>query len=494
MKAIARRSVVAVALAGLLSTAVPAADPVVSPPATATPAAAAKAAPGVLVLGAGSRPGLAVDDAGTGYVAWIGPGNPTTLEFCRLSRGASACSSRLSVAVPAGTTSSHRPFVTISPGGILQIVQYRNPLSGTNPAAVYVFTSPDLGSTFTATTIVGTVPFEEGVQGPGQTFSGVPVNGEMAFQNVPLHGGATTDKAVLSTTHQNHASVALTWGGGAPVAVSTHNNAAEWRQYDGSGNLNSIANWTSAADVGVASHPKLAGGPSGLFLLAGNGSTGLNVRRFNGSGFGASVPIGPGQSPSKHLAQDASGRLHAVFQRDDANPLRLIHAVSDDGGLRWRSGTLVTQRIVTDGGIHDLRVAAAPDHLGFAVWHAGLGAGDVRIAALGTDAPRLSFASSPNSLRVTNRGGFTYDFAVTAPGSGAISLKSTKRVRVGGNLRFLSVPAKRYTAALPGEVRVRLDLSDPNLRALKRVGSLLFKVTVTYNGTRYRTTLRLRAP
>lgn len=41
---------------------------------------------------------------------------------------------------------------------------------------------------------------------------------------------------------------------------------------------------------------------------------------------------------------------------------------------------------------------------------------------------------------------------------------------------------------------MRLDLSDPSLRALKRVGSLLFRVTVTYNATRYTTTLRLRAP
>lgn len=483
MKAIAPRAVVAVALAALISTAAPAAYPVVTPP-----EAAAEAAPGVLVLGAGSRPGLAVAPAGTGYIAWIGPEDPAnSLQFCRLPRGATGHA----IAVPASTTSSHRPFVTVS-GSTVRVLQYRYPLSGSSLPGVYKFTSTNSGTTFGAGVRVGTVPFEEGDQGPGDTFSGVPVNGEMAFQNVPLSTGATVEKAVLSATHQNHASVGLV-DAATPLAVFTQNNAAQWRRYDGTGSVNSIANWTAAVNVGVATHPKLAGGQSGLFLLAGNGTTGLNVRRFTGSGFGTPVSIGPGLSPTKHLTQDAGGRLHAVFQRNDANPLRLVHAVSDDG-VHWRSGTLVTQQLATEGGIQDLRVAAAADHIGFTVWHAGLGAGDVRIAALGPDVPRVSFATSPDGLRVSNQGGFTYRFAVTAPGRGEISLKSTKRVRVGTTQRFLVIRAKRYTASQAGEVSVGLDLSDTNLRALKRVGSLLFRVTVTYNGTRYTTTLRLRAP
>ena len=393
--------------------------------------------------------------------------------------------------MPAGTTSSHRPFVAVS-GSTVRILQYRYPLSGPNPAGVSKFTSTNGGASFAGGVRVGTVPFEDGAFGPGDTFSGVPVNGEMAFQNVPLGGSTTTDKAVLSETHQNHASVGLT-NAAAPLAIFTQNNAAQWRRYDGSGSLNNIANWTSAADVGVATYPRLAGGPTGLFLLAGNGGTGLNVRRFTGSGFGAPVSIGPGQTPYKHLTQDAGGRLHAVFQRDDANPLRLIHAVSDDG-VNWRSGTLVTQRIGTDGGIQDLRVAVASDHIGYTVWHAGLGAGDVRIAQVGPDAPRVWFANSPDSLRVSNRGGFTYDFGVTAAGGGEVGLRSTRKVRVGTAMRFLSIRAKRYTAVQSGKVVLGFDLSDTSLRALKRAGSVLFRVTVTYKAAPHATTLRLRDP
>lgn len=489
MKAIPRRALVAVALTALLSTAAPVASPVAAPDPGPAAGPVVRAQP--LVLGAGSRPGVAVDPAGTGYFAWIGPESPaTSLRFCRLPRGASACASRHAIAVPASTTSSHRPFVSVS-GTTVRVLQYRYPLSGSSLAGVYKFTSTNGGTTFAAGVRVGTVPFEEGVFGPGAAFSGVPANAEMAFQSIPLATGATVTKAVLSTTHQNHASVGLA-DAATPVAVFTMNDAAQWRRYDGSGSLNEIANWTAAANIGVATHPRLAGGPSGLFLLAGNGATGLNVRRFIGSGFGAPVPIGLGLSPYKHLIQDAGGRLHAVFQRDDANPLRIIHAVSDDG-VTWRRGTLVTQDVSIDGGIQDLRVAAAGDHIGFVVWHAGTGVGDVRVESLGPDAPGVSFANSPSSLRVSNDGGFTYQFAVSGSGSGEISLKSARKVRVGATRQFIRVD-KRYAAEQPGRVRVRLDLSAKQVRALKRVDSLAFGVTVTFRGEGYRTTVRLREP
>ena len=117
----------------------------------------------------------------------------------------------------------------------------------------------------------------------------------MAFQNVPLGGGATVAKAVLSATHQNLASVGLV-DAGTPLAVFTSDTAAQWRRYDGSGSLNDVANWTPAVDIGVASYPKLAGGPIGLFLLAGDGASSLTVRKFTGNGFGPPVTIGPGNS------------------------------------------------------------------------------------------------------------------------------------------------------------------------------------------------------
>lgn len=491
MKVTLRRTVVGVALAALLSSAAPAAHPVAAGPASGAmwiPAMAAQA----ITLGVGSRPGLAVDAAGTGYVVWNGPGNATSLGFCRLPRGASHCAVASTIPGPAGTTSGSRPFVTVS-GSIVRIVQYRYPTSGPNLAGLYMFTSTTGGASFGPGVLIGTVPFEEGVVGPGDTLSGVPVNTEMAFQNVSLTAGVTTSKAVLSATHQNHAAVGLV-DASTPLAVFTHDHAAQWRRYDGSGPYNDVANWTTALDVGVAAHPKLAGGPAGLFLLAGDGGAGLNVRKWTGSSFGAPVPIGPGVSPTTHLTQDAAGRLHAVYQRDNANPLQLIHAVSD-GGVTWRSGTVIAQDIATSGGMKDLRVAVAADHIGLTVWSTGVG--DIRVAAIGPGAPvdpatSVSFAGSPKSLKVSKRGTVEYSFDVTAPGSGKVSLKTTKKIKVGSKKAYLKVRAKRYTAALPGQVRVRLKLSGKTLAALKHAKKLRFEVTVTFGSSRFTTTLKLK--
>jgi len=495
-----KQVIVAVAVAALLSTSSPASasvsrqgsTPSVPPDSVASTVTAPSAKP--LLLGAGSRPGLAVDAAGTAYVAWNGPENPTSLQYCRLPRGAAVCASRHTIAVPESTTSGSRPFVTVN-GTRVIVVQYRYPIIGSSVAGVYRFTSSDSGATFGAGELVGSVPFEEGTVGPGDTFSGVPVNGEMSFQNVVLNGtpSSLSDRALLSTTHQNLATVGLI-NASTPLAVFTSDVNAQERHYVGSGSINDIANWTPPVDIGVASYPKLAGGPSGLFLLAGNGGASLFVRKWNGSTFGAPVGIGPGSTPSKHLFQDAAGRLHAVFQRDNADPLQIIHAVSDDG-VTWQSGTVVTQDIATNGGIEDLRVATAPDHVGVVVWHAGLFAGDVRIAPVGPGAPvDVSFANSTNSLRVSKAGTFKYSFVVTAPGSGKISLKSKTKVKIGSTKQYIKVPAKAFTAAAAGKVGVKLKLSAASLKALERLNKLPFKVTVIRGGKRYTTTLRLKAP
>jgi hypothetical protein len=501
MNLTARRTALAGALIALLTTATPAgafgsgpvADDGHAHGSAATPTTAARST--AVVIGVGSRPGVAVDAAGTGYIAWNGGNNPTTLEFCRLPRGASACNSRHAVAVPAGTTSGTRPFLTVS-GSTVIVVQYRYPIIGPTPPGVYEFISGDGGATFAPGTLIGTVPFEDAVQGPGNTLSGVPVNGEMAFQNVDLGGVGTVAKAVLSATHQNHASVGLI-NATTPLAVFTSNDQAQERHYDGSGSLNDIANWTAPVDLGVATYPRLAGGPSGLFLLAGNGSGSLFVRKWNGSSFGAPVTIGVGLTPSKHIFQDAAGRLHAVFQRDNADPLQLVHATSD-GGAAWRSGTVLHQSIGSGGGIDDIRVAVAPDHVGITVWHAGVGAGDVRVAAIGPEAPvdpaTVSFADSPTKARASQSGTFKYSFAVTAAGSGKVSLKSTKKVSLGQHKAFVKVKAKKFSAAGAGKVNVKLKLSAKALKALKAAHKLKFKVTVTLGAMSFTSTLKLTPP
>ena len=342
-------------------------------------ALAAPSAAGASTIGHGFGPGLAVDAAGTAYIAWSGPENPASLQFCRLPRGATACDIAHAIAAPGTTTS--RAFVTVS-GSRIAVVQYRYPLAAPDVAGVYEFISTNGGTSFDTGRIVGTVPFFEAVVGPGDTLSGATDNGT-SFQNVPLDGAsATPASAQLSVDHPYRATVGLVDAATPMTVFTSGDDAAQYRRYDGSGSLNDAANWTPAVDLGAAAYPKLAGGPSGLFLLATAANNSLFARKWNGTSFGPPVTVSDrADAPSLHAFQDAAGRLHAVFARGDVDGLHLIHAVSDDG-TTWRSGTAVTQSPPV--GIADTRVATAPDHAGVAVMRAG---NEIRVTAVGPDAP-----------------------------------------------------------------------------------------------------------
>jgi hypothetical protein len=353
--------------------------------ATCACALAAPAGAGAFTLGPGAMPGLAVDAAGTAYIAWSGPGSPASLQFCRLPRGATACDIRHAIVAPGDTTS--RAFVAVN-GTRVIVVQYRYGASSKE----YAFTSTNGGASFGAGRSVGTLPFFDAVVGPGDTMSGVtsaqPVGG--AFQNVPLDGASPeiTGYAQLSgpADHPYQGTVALL--GGLPLAVfTTGGDAAEYRRYDGSGSLNDDANWTLPVNLGVASHPRLASGPSGLFLLATTAGETLYARKWTGASLGPPVAVASGAEPPTLAAfEDAGGRLHAVFERGDASGRHLIHAVSDDG-VTWHSGTAATQ-VAGDGGFGDPRVATGPDHVGVAVWADGPpGPQEIRVTAVGPGAP-----------------------------------------------------------------------------------------------------------
>ena len=146
------------------------------------------------------------------------------------------------------------------------------------------------------------------------------------------------------------------------------------------GALNDAAAWTPPVDIGYADYPRLAGGPSGLFLLSGTPENALTVRKFDGTTFGAGVKIADAADDAQaHLTQDAAGRLHAVFAHGTAAGLELDYATSDNGST-WQSGPLLTQTDAAQG-IGALRAAAAPDHIGVAAWESVVGRGRRRSAS-----------------------------------------------------------------------------------------------------------------
>ena len=291
-----------------------------------------------LTIGAGHRPAWP-STRRDGTSPDSGPNNATSLNFCRLPRGAGACDVRTTIAAP-GTTLS-RPFVTVD-GATVRVV---STATGHGRAL-----RPDLGvrlrrrgATFDAGHPVGVAPFDEGVRGPSDTLT-VTTNAEstgLAVQNVPLDGtDAGESEAILSADHPYNGTVGLA----GPTMVAVFADASSNAQVRTSaGALNDAAAWTPPVDIGYADYPRLAGGPSGLFLFSGTAQNALTVRKFNGTAFGPAVKIADAADDAQaRLTQDAAGRLHAVFAHNTAAGLELDYASSDNGSS-WRSGPLLTQ-------------------------------------------------------------------------------------------------------------------------------------------------------
>ena len=346
------------------------------------PAAAGAATP--LTIGTGHKPGVAVDAAGTAYIAWYGPeGNVTSLNLCRLPRGATACDVRTTIAAP-GTTLS-RPFVTVD-ASTVRVVSYRYGLTGARFDEIWQFTSADGGARCDAGHSVGVAPFDEAVRGPGDTLT-VATSAEstgLAVQNVPLDGTtAGTSQAILSADHPYNGTVGLA-GAATTVAVFADGSSnAQVRTTTGA--LNDAATWTPPVDLGYADYPRLAGGPSGLFLLSGTQANALTVRKFDGTTFNAGAKIADiAEDAQAHLTEDPAGRLHAVFAHNTAAGLELDYATSDNG-VSWQSGPLLTQTNATQG-IGALRAATAADHIGVAAWETSSDASsEIRVVGIGPE-------------------------------------------------------------------------------------------------------------
>ena len=398
-------------------------------------AAPAHGAP--FVLGEGSEPNVAVDPAGTAYIAWRGPGE--TLRFCRLPRGASTCAVQSTIDTGGGQSLS-RPFVSVT-GARVVVAQYRY---GYSPGAFSRFMlaiSNDGGDTFGPAASVGPTapaPFDEAIAGPGDTIltaSQAETAGALV-QSLPLPGGTTAGPATLFTDRPYNGTVGL--AGATPLAIFTDGlSDAAFRTYSGLGSINDAASWTAPVAIGYADYPRLAGGPAGLFLLHGTADRGLMVRTFNGSTFPDGVVVSAtGDDAQSHLFEDAGGRLHAVWSRIAADGFHLDHAVSD-GGVSWSSGSLVLQ---SDDIAIGPRVAAAPDHVGLAVWESRTGGtSQIRASALGPGAPAAAAPPGPGPGPAPGPGPDPVpEFKKTV----VVRVVSGKvRVRLKGSKRFVDLSA-----------------------------------------------------
>lgn len=428
----------------------------------ASPAAAADAPVNPLRIGDGDTPNVTVTDDGTAHIAWRGAGsNSAQLFYCRLPRGASDCAVRTQIAAPGDSLSL--PLAAAS-GNTVAVVSYRYGLSGSPFAQVMEFLSSDGGASFDAGHPIGThAPFDYAL-GPGLAVS-IVTNAEtvcgMCFEQMPLDGGAAAGPAHLSSDHPYLGTVTLV--NNNALAVFTDGSAnAQFRAYGGSGDPNSEANWTPPVDVGPVDVPHLVSGPSGTFLLGATGLSGhsMEARRFSGSAFGSPVTVSTNARPD-HAAEDALGRIHTVASEITAGPTSaaLFYATSDDG-VNWATRQTDFAQLPVR-----MRMAIAPDHVGWVVGAFGSGAQGVWAMPIGptADVPRLGKAVGATVVKEP--------VLVKRPGSNTF-------VRlVGGDV----IPTGSTVDATNGRVRITSVLPNGKLQSAELYEGI-FIVTQAKNG------------
>jgi len=455
----------------------------------------------------GGEPDIAVDGSGTAHLTWFDTA-PAIEEgrYCRLPRGGSACvDPETFVGVQPGDDAgvSGRPHVFLSGANTVTVFHQRG-LSGSG--YMMANRSTDGGLAFGARNRTGdafpsSAAPREAVYGPGDTITAIT---EVTTAGVYVQNGnpgdntpALPDAHLLQNRIGGDAAIGIDPADDRPVAVyevlasATEPSRLAWRKLKDTvtpseANINNAAQWGPEMTIGSESSGigALAGGPNGLFMLWRDKLPDRGyVSKFTGSGWTAPVLITGAQSFSAmDMTQDASGRLHAVWNAYSDKELR--YTWSDDG-VNWAPTVDIARGEV----YYDLRVAAAGDHQGFAAWNR-VGSDVVAVAleglpeppaGPGTDssAPDVSGLKAGDSTLFPGQG---TKFKFNASEAGRAVLTVQKRVK---GLK-IKLKGKRRCVAKSAK-RVRKAPAKKRCKAWKKVGSIRKQVvaghnTITFSG------------
>jgi hypothetical protein len=300
-----------------------------------------------------SSPGRVIEDAaGTAYIGWNHDAAIDQPMFCRIPAGGT-CTSPISLPIPGATSISDEVdnvFPVFGGGKVLYLVAPRYAHND-----VILWTSANGGQSFDAGGIR-----EGGYSGKTESttvlLSGF--NFLISGHNVGLGFGRTT---ILALTGKNFsfASPGASSIGGSTMGFAAPGIPLEaywllseplyqvrYYRYDGSGAIDEEANWTGPETVGSGYEPRLAGGPSGLFLVSqdyggGQSPSVLSLRKYASPGFAPPVTLANdpplGLFEGGAIAQSPGGRLAVawpVLRAADGAPLMRLFT-SIDGGANF---------------------------------------------------------------------------------------------------------------------------------------------------------------
>ena len=327
-------------------------------------------------------PGVAVDDNGTGFFVWdsvVGGAYNNPFHYCRVQRGATRCDVTKTFNLPHFAFDT--PHVLLPAPGEVVLTTYRCCNS-----ALYAIVSHDGGKSFDPPHIIGTLPPNQVILGPGSGTVSVVDNDDtegIHYQAAPLDSFTDTTAAVGSSADYQvfDGTVGLT-DVNTPIVAFADQHKAFFRVWSGAGDLNDASSWQQARPLGLLTDLRLASGVKGAVLLGKQQLTNPSrdvyvTRRWNpvtGSFRRAtriSDPAVESSVTNRDIYEDAGGNITAVFEsnRQDNNfqfPYPLEYRVSKDGGKTWLSEQTLVE---TDEAISHLAVAAGPDGGGWVAWN-----------------------------------------------------------------------------------------------------------------------------
>lgn len=231
-----------------------------------------------LTIGTGENPSILVDGAGTAHIVWNEPvpGQADQLHYCRLPRGATACTASKVLPVDQPDALGNSPETNndtegpraLTVGNELLVLSNRTPnvvpepgCNDPDPSACpssdsndYRFTSEDGGDSFGAPGVIGTNPVGFGAvtfgsgspfigtlasePGQGLTFQAVHTgqfgNATASFGDAAAGGNGSCCLLAVDSATQ-HPVVALSSGGQIVV-----------REWDGTGSPDDLAHWSTS--------------------------------------------------------------------------------------------------------------------------------------------------------------------------------------------------------------------------------------------------------
>ncbi|MDO9354662.1 MAG: hypothetical protein Q7T55_13275 [Solirubrobacteraceae bacterium] len=330
----------------------------------APPAGAA----GVVLDTFGDDPSIGVDASGTGHLAWYtqtGAQFPYNhvLVYCRLPRGAETCARRTNLPTPGNLDTFNQTQVVVDDtSGKLYLLAS---LAGDNvtKGGTWAWTSTNGGESFGAPVRISNgLNLSDAVLGPGpfaiSTVGEIPSR----YHADALDGSTATAEAInLSAglkpgTDYFYSTVGMLNSTTPFVVLNSGAGDTVMRRFDpaAQSGANVVGNWLPAQQLATAEgDPRAASGPSGSFVATDSTPSyptpadALLVRRIGEDGtIGAPQDIIAGtgnDAEDLDLAQDAGGRVHAVYNDID-HGIRLTYQWSK------RGETWGTPQVIDDPG------------------------------------------------------------------------------------------------------------------------------------------------